>query len=65
MYPHIRPSSFCNVLSALQAVCWLLALTAAIAAIGLGGGNVSAVGQIVRSGFAQAKGANIQGTPAS
>jgi hypothetical protein len=53
------------VLSALQAVCWLLALTAAIAAIGLGGGGVSTHGQIVRSGFAQAKGAHIQGTPAS
>lgn len=60
-----RSSWFCNVLSPLQAVCWLLALTAAIAAIGLGGGGVSTDGQIVRSGFAQAKGAHIQGTPAS
>lgn len=49
----------------LQGVCWLLAVTAVVAAIGLGGGGVSVVGQRVRSGFVQAMGAHISGTPAN
>lgn len=49
----------------LQGLCWLLALTAAIAAIGLGGGEVSTTGQRIRNGFVQEKGASIKGTPAN
>jgi hypothetical protein len=51
--------------SGMQALCWLLALTAAAAAIGLGGGEVSIDGQITRTGFVQAMGAYIKATPAN
>lgn len=49
----------------LQALCWLLALTTAVAAIGFGGGDVSTEGQRARNGFVQEKGAHIKGTPAN